>query len=419
MLAKEMNRIAITGTGVVCTIGQGMAELAAALQQGRCGITSATGELGARLDRFSWRECLDQLRLAAAIRSQAVKLLSRAPLTVQVTVCAALQAWLAAGLPWEGESLERTGVILGGSNLANHFTAEQLATYGKSPENLHPRYGFAFFDSYAVGILSQLTGIRGVGYTVGGASASGNLAVIEGSRLISDGSLDACLAVGGMTDLSPIETHGLKLIGAMHPGTDAVSPHAGCWPFDRSARGFVPGQGAAAVVMENLERSTQRRAPVLGELAGGGQALGGTAGPEPSASGEARAMSLALKEAGWAPDEVDYLNAHGTATPSGDDTECKAIHTVFGDHVNKLWINATKGLTGHCICAAGTVELVAVLAQMREGFLHPNLHLTNPIDDRLRFVGARSEERPIRRALSNSFGFSGINTCLAIRVENS
>jgi malonyl-ACP decarboxylase len=409
-----MKKVVITGCGVVCNIAFGLTQLTLALREGRCGIHASEGRLGAWLHDFSWRSCLEQLALDSDTRRQATKLLTRAPLTVQVTVCAALQAWLAAGFVAQERAWNSTGIVIGGSNLANGFVAEQQAKWRETPEFIHPRYGFMFFDSYLVGVLSQLTGIRGAGYTVGGASASGNLAVMEGCMLVAGGHLDGCLVVGAMSELSPLELDGLRLIGAMHRGDKEVSPSSGCWPFDRSHRGFVPGQGAAAVMLESTDGAARRGAEALAEIAGYGQALAGTAGPEPSALGEAHAMRLAVEKAGWDLQAVDYLNAHGTASALGDRAECDAIRAVFGEHTRNLWVNATKGLVGHCVSAAGMVELVAILAQMQGGFLHPNLGLRDPIDDRLRFVGDRAVETRFRRALSNSFGFGGINTCLAV-----
>lgn len=279
------------------------------------------------------------------------------------------------------------------------------------------RYALAYQDTDHVGTLSQILGITGEGCTVGGASASGNLAIIHGSRLIELGAADACLVVGAMTDLSPTERQAFVNLGAMPgwaAGAEPEDPAALCRPFDTGRRGFVYGQAAGCLVLE-AERSARRRGAVpLAELRGYGLRLDANSLADPREEGEAQAMTEAMARAAVRPADVDYVNAHGTGSARGDDAEAAAVARAFGPELGRPVVNATKGLTGHCLSAAGVVEAVAVIVQMRHGFIHPNINLEHPIDARLRFAGGHAAKAVIDCALSNSFGFGGINSCIVL-----
>jgi malonyl-ACP decarboxylase len=179
--------------------------------------------------------------------------------------------------------------------------------------------------------------------------------------------------------------------------------------------GFVWGEGSAALLLESTASVSGRADHVLAELQGASVVLDGTHLPEPCLAGESSAMQDALDAAGVDPRQIDYLNAHGSGSPLGDRTECAAIERVFGPE-SRVWINATKALTGHCISSSAILEAVACVLQLRSGFLHPNINLASPIHRRLRFAGRHAERLQAQCALSNAFGFGGINSSVVIRV---
>jgi malonyl-ACP decarboxylase len=241
------------------------------------------------------------------------------------------------------------------------------------------------------------------------------VALVQAKRLVQLGVVDACLVVGVMANLSPMEWQGFLQLGALGGHGFAEAPHQACRPFDALAEGFVYGQAAAAMLLESECSARSRGAEPLAELAGGAVVLHGTASADPSRDGETRAMKGALRDSGLQPKDAVYINTHGTSTPLGDRTELDALVETFGEHFPNLWLNSTKPITGHALTAAGVVEAVATVLQVRQSFLHPHLNLGTPIDARARWVGEKAISVPVPVAMSNSFGFSGINTSVVLR----
>ncbi|MEX0760286.1 MAG: beta-ketoacyl synthase N-terminal-like domain-containing protein, partial [Tistlia sp.] len=308
---------------------------------------------------------------------------------------------------------ERVGILVAGSNLQQRDTWENTRRQAAG-RAINPRYGLAFLDSGQVGCLGEIFALRGLGYSVGGASASGSLAIFQAWHWLRSGLLDACLVVGANSDLSPLELEAFELLGALGGAGWEDRPEQACRPFDRRHGGFLWGQGSGALLLERQEAAAARGAPLLGEILGAAVAMDGNHLPDSSAEGELRAMRGALAAAGLGPEAVDYVNAHATSTPLGDETECAALRSLFGARAGAVRVNATKGLTGHCLSAAGVVETVACLLQLEGGFLHPNRNLVEPIDPLLGFVGARAEPASPRVMLKNGFGFGGFNSSLLL-----
>jgi malonyl-ACP decarboxylase len=340
------------------------------------------------------------------------KLLRGAPHSLSLSALACLEAWTSARMGFHGPR-ESCGIIVGGNGLHLDWMRSAKDKFDQAPEWLPPLYGLTFMDSHQVGALSELFSIHGPGMSVGGASASGNLAIREGFRLVREGEVDQCLVVGACADWSPVELAGLATLGALYTGENEADPSKACRPFDRGHRGFVFGQGSAALLLESGSSASLRGAEPLAEILSASLCLDGTHFPEPSRDGEIRAMRLALSATGLGAHEVDYVNAHGTASPLGDVTELAALEAVFAE--STPWINSTKAFTGHCLSAAGAVEMVATILQMRGGFLHPNPNLDDPLPSRMRFVPKASLETAARIALSNSFGFGGFNTSILVK----
>ncbi|MFD9789946.1 beta-ketoacyl synthase N-terminal-like domain-containing protein [Streptomyces sp. NPDC059070] len=399
-----MPEIAVTGLGVTTAVGQGKAAFAEALFAGahrfavmeRPGRQAGTRFVGAEIPSFA-----PTGRLAA-------RELRTVSLTGQVLLATLEEAWTEARL--DEVPAERVGLVVGGSNLQQRELTLAQDRHRDRPRFLRPSYGMSFLDTDLCGLATAAFGIRGLAHTVGGASASGQLAVIEAAEAVASGRVDACVAVGALMDLSYWEHLGLHAMGAMAPESGADAPELACRPFDAGRGGFVFGEACGALV---VERVGARPAPVrpYAQLSGWSVQLDGNRNPNPSLEGEVRAIGQALERAGLAAGDIDYVNPHGTASPVGDRTEADAL---LAAGLTRARVNATKSITGHGLTAAGAVEAVAALLQMRHGRLHPTRNLVEPIEDRLRWVRGEAVEAEIEHCLSLSMGFGGINTALCM-----
>ncbi|MCZ8521624.1 MULTISPECIES: beta-ketoacyl synthase N-terminal-like domain-containing protein [Paenibacillus] len=397
--------IVITGVGVTSAIGQGKADFTSALLEGRhaFGVMQRPGRqqdtsfLGAELPPLVYPDSLSK------------KLLRAASLTGQAALVTLAEAWEEARL--EELDSERVGLVIGGSNVQQREIGELQRKYEGRAPFLAPSYGLSFMDTDLCGFCTEQFGIRGFAYTAGGASASGQLAVIQAVQAVQAGQVDACIAMGALTDLSFWECQALRSLGAMGSDRYALHPELACRPFDRDRDGFIYGEGCAAVVVERAYSAEQRGLVPYARVAGWGIGTDGNRNPNPSCEGEMRVIAQALGKAGLAPGAIDYVNPHGTGSGIGDETELKALRDSGLSHAR---INATKSITGHGLTAAGTVEIAATLLQMRQSRLHPTRNLEHPMDDSLRWVGGRAEPHAIGHALSLSMGFGGINTALIV-----
>lgn len=419
----KSTKIVVTGMGVINAVGNNVEEFSEALRCGKSGIGNMTKfdkcdvpvGIGAELSGFDFLDCLKKFNLSPKLLNYARKSGRNAPFPVQAAVISAFEAWQNAKLDEGNIDSGSVGIVVAGQNIAQNYLFNMNKAYHSDVEKLHPSYALHFMDTDHVGVLSDIFTIYGEGFTVGGASASGNVGIIQGMRLIRAGVVDVCFVVGGLADFSPVEMSGFYIIGAMGGRKFLNEPAKACRPFDQEHEGFIYGQGSACLILESEESANNRKVPALAEIAGGVIVLDGNRQPSPSAAGEKRAMENALKQANLKKSDVQYLNAHGSSSVVGDDAEIKAIKSVFNESISDLWINSTKSITGHCLWSAGVTEAIGTIIQMREGFVHPNLNLDNPIDKSCRFAGRECEEAVIDVALSNSFGFGGINTSVVIK----
>ena len=333
-----------------------------------------------------------------------------------VGTVAVAEAWQDAKLTSEQVNPERIGLVIGGSNFQQRYQQQTWQRYHSRLEFLRPTYGLTFWDTDTLGLLSQCFQIQGEGYTVGGASASGAVAIIHAARQILMGVADISIAIGALFDISAYECQGLTNLGAMGSERFAHRPDLACRPFDQDHDGFIYGEGCGVLVLESADHAQQRGAGSQGKLIGWGLALDGNRSPEPSQKGEERAMNAALAMADLLPEQISYVNTHGTSSPLGDNTEVTALKSVG---LRNCLLNSTKSLTGHCLTAAGVVEMIATLLQMNSNFCHPTHNLVNPIDPTLNWVKETSVQAEIQYAISNSFAFGGINTALLMEKEQS
>jgi malonyl-ACP decarboxylase len=417
MRSPSPSDIVVSGVGVTSAVGQGKAEFAAALLEGRHRFDTmrrpgrqcparddlaqsepAPGFLGAEIGALS---------IPASIPKS---LLRTASLSGQVALATLHEAWEEAGLDQLAPS--RIGLVVGGSNLQQRALTEIHDTYRGREQFLRPTYGMSFMDSDLCGLCTEAFGIRGFAYTVGGASASGQLAVLEAIHAVESGRVEVCIALGALMDISYWECQGLRSLGAMGSNRYANEPALACRPFDRDSDGFIFGESCGAVVIERLASAHRAGRSPYARLSGWAMAMDANRNPNPSVDGEVGAIKAALGRAQLSPMEIDYINPHGTGSTVGDITELESIRQCGLGHA---YLNATKSIIGHGLSSAGAVELIAVLLQMKAGRLHPTRNLENPIDSSFNWVGRQARSHTIENALNLSMGFGGINTAVCLQ----
>ncbi len=417
----------VTGLGVVTSIGTNVPEFTASLRAGRSGIlrlptdeaTRSGVSVAARITGFDWKAALERQAVDLPdVIGRSAKILRNAPDSARWTAVAAVEAWVQSGLHRRAIASERIGLIVAGNNLHQSWILRGAEQFLDSPDYLNARYAVGYFDTFQVGALSELLGLRGPGITVGAASASGNLGLAQALVWLRAGLVDACVVAGAAGELSSLELRGFATIGAAYASSEERDPATVSRPFDTGHAGFVYGQGSACFVLERAASVQARGASSLGELAGAASCLDANHLPDPSVDGEVRAMRGALADAGVAAEDVGYVNAHGTGSVIGDETECAALQQVFGAHARRLRVNSTKPLTGHCIQSAGAVEAAATLLQLNGRFAHPNPTLRHAIVTDIGFVGGQSEPLNSTLGISNSFGFGGINSSILLRCAH-
>jgi malonyl-ACP decarboxylase len=405
-------RLVVDGIGVTASIGQGRDAFAAALFAGehRFAPMRRPGRQRPDADEgdapFIGAE-IDALRMPDAIPAAKLRNVSW---SAQVALATLHEAWHDAGL--DAVDPARIGLIVGGSNVQQRELALQMLKYRDSVAFLRPTYAMSFMDTDLCGLCSETFGIRGLAMTVGGASASGQLATIQAAEAVRSGQVDVCIALGALMDLSFYECQAFRSLGAMGSDRFADDPARACRPFDHDRDGFIFGEACGAVVIRREGTPRPDGTPPYAALTGWGMAWDANRNPNPSFEGESTVIRKALAMAGLQADAIDYVNPHGTASRIGDETELAALRACGLDHA---WINATKSLVGHGLSAAGLVELIAILLQMRAGRLHPTRNLENPIDDGFRWVGASPVDHAVEHALNMSMGFGGINTAVCLQ----
>ncbi len=337
----------------------------------------------------------------------------------QFALVAADEAMRHAGLEGapEGVSEERFGVIMG-SGIGGIATFEEQCRnlIEKGAPRVSPFFVPMFIPDIAPGLVSIRYGARGPNYTTVSACASSAHAIGEAFRSIERGDSDLIIAGGTEASITPLAMAGFSAMKAMSTRND--EPETASRPFDLTRDGFVMGEGAGCLVLEAREVAEERGATILGEVAGYGLSADAyhITAPVPGGIGAQAAMRMALLDAGATPEDVDYVNAHGTSTPHNDRGETAAIRAVLGDRAEKVVVTSTKSMTGHLLGAAGAVEAIVSLLACREGVIPPTINLETPDPDcDLDYAPDGAREQEVRLALSNSFGFGGHNVCLAMR----
>lgn len=401
-----MNRVAVTGLGVVTPLGHSVPDFADALRAGRSGIgplvnvplEGLTTRIGAEVRGF------DPL---AHFPENKLTLLDR---FAQFALVAARDAIGASGLSFTEGLGARTAVILG-SGVGGQGTLDEnyRRLYLDGAKRLHPFVIPKLMISAPAAHITMEHGITGPSFTVASACSSANHAIGTAFHMVRSGAVEAAVTGGTEATFTFGTIRGWEALRVMAPDT--------CQPFSRTRKGMVLGEGAAVLVIESWDRAEARGAEILAEILGFGMSSDAGDIVTPAVSGAAQAMKACLADAKLAPDAVEYVNAHGTGTAANDVTETRALHEVFGEHAWRLAVSSTKSMHGHALGAAGAIELAATIAALRRGFIPPTANYAerDPQCD-LDYVPNEAREQRVRVALSNSFAFGGQNAVLAIRV---
>ena len=410
---NEQRRVVVTGLGLVSPLGTGVEKNWQTLLAGRSGIRKITRF---QADSFAVRIAgeVPDFKSEDYIEPKEIKKLD---LFIQYALGAAAQAMADSGLKIEGEFAESVGVIIG-VGLCGLETIESTkeALLSGGPRKISPFFIPKVISNLAPGHVAIRYGAKGVNWTPTSACASGTHAIGEAFHMIRRGLQDAVITGGAEATITPLAVGGFAAMKALSTRND--EPERASRPFDKERDGFVVGEGSGIMILEEREHALRRGAKIYAEIIGyaaNGDAFHMTA-PAPEGEGAARCMRLALKDAGIAPTDVDYINAHGTSTEYNDANETTAIKAVFGEQSAKLAVSSTKSMTGHLLGAAGAIEGVYSALALHHGMLPPTINYENPDPAcDLDYVPNQARKADIEVALSNSFGFGGTNGCVIFR----
>ncbi|NMB06504.1 MAG: beta-ketoacyl-ACP synthase II [Bacteroidales bacterium] len=344
----------------------------------------------------------------------------------QLAIKAAKDAMEDSGLDLEKENLDRIGVIfsagIGGIKTFEDEVSEYFINKEKGPK-FNPFFIPKMIADIAAGHISMIYGLRGPNYATVSACASSTNAIVDAFNLIRLGKVNAIVTGGAEATISPSAVGGFNAMHALSTRND--DPQAASRPFSASRDGFVIGEGGTALILEELQHAIARGATIYAEVAGGGMSADAyhLTASHPEGLGAKLVMRNALEDAEMTPDQIDYINVHGTSTPVGDISESRAILDVFGEHSYKLNISSTKSMTGHLLGGAGALEAMLTILAIRDQVVPPTINFTEgdedpDIDYRLNFTFNKAQKREIRAALSNTFGFGGHNASVILKQYN-
>lgn len=400
-----MKRVVITGAGTINALGHDVAETLEAMREGRCGI----GPLEFRdVDRLA-------IQIGGQIKGfEAEGHFNRQQMTLydrftQFTLMAAREAITQSGLVFEGDLSNRAGVVLGtaGGGVST-WDDNYRAVYEEGKNRVHPFVVPKLMMNAAASHVSMEYNLRGPSFTVSTACASSNHAMAQAFQMVRSGMSPAMITGGSESMLC---FGGIKAWEGLR-----VMSRDACRPFSANRNGMVQGEGAGIFVFEEYEHARARGAEILAEVAGFAMTSDAADIVMPSKQGASRAIAGAMRDAGISPEQVGYINAHGTGTAANDKTECAAVADVFGQHADRLMISSTKSMHGHLIGATGAVELLACIMALRDGVIAPTIGYEEfDPECALDVVPNEAREAKVEVALSNAFAFGGLNAVIALR----
>jgi 3-oxoacyl-[acyl-carrier-protein] synthase II len=407
-------RVVITGMGAVTPIGIGLKEYWEGLVEGRNGVdlithfdtTKFDTKFAAEVKNFKPEDYLDK------------KAIRRLDPFAQLAIATAEMAMQDSGINLEKVDRDRFGVIYGSGIGGIKTLTEQHFNFfnGLDPHKISPFFIPMMISDIAAGQISIRFGLKGPNYATTSACATSSHAIADAFFLIQRGSTDLMVCGGSESAITEVSIGGFNSMRAISTWNDRYKEASR--PFDKDRNGFVMGEGSGTLILEDYEHAIKRDARIHGEIVGVG--LTGDAfhitAPAPEGEGAFRSMRDAIRDAGIKPEEVDYINAHGTSTELNDKNESKAIRNLFGEHADKLVVSSTKSMTGHLLGAAGGIEAIATVFAIENELVPPTINLTNPDPDcDLNYSPLKPTKKKIRYALSNTFGFGGHNASLLFK----
>jgi 3-oxoacyl-[acyl-carrier-protein] synthase II len=413
----DKRRVVVTGYGAISPVGLTAKETWEGLLAG----TSGTG----MITLFDASEYVS--KIAAEVkgfvpedvfgRKEARKL----DRYTQFALVAATEAVESSGLDLESEDRDRIGVIVGsGIGGMETWETEHAKLLAKGPKRVSPQLIPQMISDIAAGQISMKYNLKGPNYATVSACATSGHSIGLSFRTIQYGDADVMVCGGAEAAITPVGVSGFNAMKALSTRND--DPKTASRPFELNRDGFVIGEGGAIIVLEELQRAIDRGATIHAEIVG----IGFTADayhitqPAPEGEGAARAMRLAIKDAGLQPDDIDYINAHGTSTYFNDKNETIAIESVFGERAKSINVSSTKSMTGHLLGAAGATELIVSVLSVKEDIIPPTINYETPDPEcDLNYTPNKSVKKTVRTAISNSFGFGGHNTCLCVKKYES
>jgi len=416
----ELKRVVVTGIGALTPIGNNLNDYWKGLVNGVSGADTITlfdaskfkTRFACELKNFDPLQHIDKKESRKMDRF------------TQIAIVASDEAVADAGIDKENMNMDRIGVVFA-SGIGGLITfQEEVINFAKGDGT--PRFNPFFIPKMildiAAGHISMRHGFRGPNFAVVSACASSTNAIMEAFNLIRLGMADIMISGGSEAVISEAGVGGFNAMKALSERND--SPKTASRPYDKDRDGFVMGEAAGVLVLEELEHAKARGAKIYCEIGGCGATADAhhITAPHPEGLGAKNVMIAALRDAGMKPEDIDYINTHGTSTPLGDIAEIKAITDVFGDHAFSINISSTKSMTGHCLGAAGVVEAIACIMSLVHDEVPPTInHLTDDpeLDPRLNFTFSRSQKKKVRAALSNTFGFGGHNACVIVKKHEA
>jgi len=413
----QLKRVVVTGLGALTPIGNNVSEFWANLLSGKSGAAPITQfdasnfktQFACEIKNFNVTDHID--------RKEARK---QDPYT-QYAVVATAEAMQDSKINLETINLDRAGVIWGSGIGGIKTFYDEVSTFAKGDGT--PRFNPFFIpkmiSDIAAGIISIKYGFRGPNFTTVSACASSSNAIIDSFNYIRLGKADIIITGGSEASVNEAGVGGFNAIKAL--STRNENPEKASRPFDRNRDGFVLGEGAGTLILEEYEHAIKRSAKIYAEVIGGGLSADAhhITAPHPDGLGAKKVMQNALEDAQMKPDEIDYINVHGTSTPLGDISEVKAIKEVYGKHAYNLNISSTKSMTGHLLGAAGAVEAIASILSLQKNIVPPTINNENfddQLDTKLNFTLNKAEKRNVNAVMSNTFGFGGHNASIILKA---
>ena len=415
----ELKRVVVTGLGAVTPVGNNPEETWANLLAGKSGAAPIT-LFNTEMFKTKFACEVKDLNVTDYIDRKEMRKMDR---YCQLAMISAMQGIKDANIDVETEDLDRVGVIFG-VGIGGIKTFQDEVTYYGQHEDQGPKFNPFFIpkmiDDIAAGQISIQYGFHGPNYTTTSACASSSNALADAFNLIRLGKANIIVSGGAEAAICECGVGGFNAMHALSTRND--DPQRASRPFSKSRDGFVMGEGAGILVLEELEHAKARGAKIYCELAGAGMSADAhhLTASHPEGLGAKLVMQRALEDAGLQPEDIDYINVHGTSTPVGDVSEAKAITQLFGDHAYKLNISSTKSMTGHLLGAAGAVEAIVCCLSVKNDIVPPTINHDEDdrdenIDYNMNFTFNKAQQRTVRAALSNTFGFGGHNACCIVK----